>query len=271
MLFEYYSKSTLSSLRFGLKQHFKATHGFDIINNSEFTDANKVFGAKCVDLKHQGLAKVEHKLPICKEGIKKLYESTAFFFQAMLYFCRRGRQKLCQLKKTDFSFNTDSTRARYVCKSTGELTKNRWQDDESFNGGLMYEKPGPNCPVVSFELYLSHLNPLNEFLFQRPRGNASTSEDLWYDDMVVGERTVGQKMKNISREAKLPKCNTNHSIRVTAVTILDKSGFEARHIMAIRGHKNEASIQSYSKTGISTKMMSRPLLQEASLVRSYRS
>ena len=78
MLFEYYSKSTLSSLRFGLNQYFRATHGFNIINNSEFTDANKVFGAKCVDLKHQGLAKVEHKLPICKEGIKKLYKSTAF-------------------------------------------------------------------------------------------------------------------------------------------------------------------------------------------------
>ena len=157
-----------------------------------------------------------------------------------------------------------------MCKSTGELTKNRWQDDESFNGGLMYEKPGPNCPVVSFELYLSHLNP--EFLFQRPRRNASTSEDLWYNNMVVGERTVGQKMKNILREAKLSKCNTNHSIRAIAVTILDKSGFEARHIMAISGHKNEARNRSYSKTGISTKKkISRPLLQEASLVRSYRS
>ena len=42
----------------------------------------------------------------------------------MLYFCRRGRQNLCQLKKTDFSFNTDGTGARYVCKSTDELTKN---------------------------------------------------------------------------------------------------------------------------------------------------
>ena len=115
----------------------------------------------------------------------------------------------------------------------------------------MYEKPGPNCPVVSFELYLSHLNP--EFLFQRPRRNASTSEDLWYNNMVVGERTVGQKMKNILREAKLSKCNTNHSIRAIAVTILDKSGFEARHIMAISGHKNEARNRSYSKTGISTK------------------
>ena len=117
----------------------------------------------------------------------------------------------------------------------------------------MYEKPGPNCPVVSFKKYLSHLHPSNEFLFQPPKRNASTSEDVWYDNMVVGERTLGEKMKNISREAKLSKCYTNHSITATAVTILDKSGFEARHIMAVSGHKNEASIRSYSKTDICTK------------------
>ena len=127
-----YSKSTLNSLRFGLNRHFKATRGFDIINDSEFTDANKVFGAKCVDLKRQGLAKVEHKPAICEEDLKKLYESGVFclndpeklqnkvFFEVMLYFCRRGRQNLRQLKKTDFSFNTDGTGARYVCKTTDE-------------------------------------------------------------------------------------------------------------------------------------------------------
>jgi len=123
-----YSKSTLSSLRFGLNRHFKATCGFDIINDSEFTDANKVLGPKCVDLKRQGLGKVEHKPPICEKDLKKLYKSTAFglnypeklqnkvFCEVMLYFCRRGRQNLLQFKKTDFSFNTDSTGARYVCK-----------------------------------------------------------------------------------------------------------------------------------------------------------
>ena len=171
----------------------------------------------------------------------------------MLYFCRRGRQNLRQLKKTDFSFSTDSTRTRYVSKATDELTKSRREDDEGFNGGLTYEKPGPNCAVVSFAWYLSQLNPSNEFLFQHPKRNVSTSEDVWYDNMVVGERTLHEKMKNISREAKLSKCYTNHSIRATAVTILDKSGFEARHIMAISGHKNEASIRSYSKTDICTK------------------
>ena len=95
--------------------------------------------------------------------------------------------------------------------------------------------------------------------------------------MVVGERTLGEKMKNISREAKLSKCYTNHLIRATAVTILDKSGFEARHIMAVSGHKNEASIQSYSKTDICTKKMSETLTtrcelsEELSVMNSHQS
>ena len=67
-----YSKSTLNSLRFGLNWHFKATRGFDIINDSEFTDTNNVFGAKCVDLKRQELAKVEHKPPIGEQDPKKI-------------------------------------------------------------------------------------------------------------------------------------------------------------------------------------------------------
>ena len=140
-----------------------------------------------------------------------------------------------------------------MCKTTDELTKNRREDDEGFDGGVMYEKPGPNCPVASFELYLSHLNPLNEFLFQRPKRNVSISENVWYDNMMIGERTLCEKMRNISREGNLSKCYTDHSIRATAVTILDKAGFEARHVMAVGGHKNEASIRSYSKTDFCTK------------------
>ena len=53
-----YSKSSMISLRFGLSRHFK-TKGTDIIQDPEFAEANKVFLAKCVDLKRQGLAKVE--------------------------------------------------------------------------------------------------------------------------------------------------------------------------------------------------------------------
>ena len=40
---------------------------------------------------------------------------------------------------------------------------------------------------------------------------------------------------------------TNHSIRATVITNLDKEGFEARHIIAVTGHKSESTIKQYSR------------------------
>ena len=128
-----------------------------------------------------------------------------------------------------------------MTKSGDELTKNRREDDEGFEGGMMFEKPGPQCPVASLELYIKHLNPKNEFLLQRPKKGSKIGVDgVCFDNMVVGEHMLGKKMKCIS-------------IRATAVTILDKCGYEARHIMAVSGHKSETSIRSYCKTDTSTK------------------
>ena len=120
----------------------------------------------------------------------------------MLYFCRRGRQNLRQLKKTDFSVMTDGKGNKYVRKITDELTKNRRENDDGLDGGITLETSGPHCPVTSFELYIKHLNPLNEYLFQRPKtkGIFACSQDVWYDNMVVGERSLGEKNeKNIER------------------------------------------------------------------------
>ena len=38
---------------------------------------------------------------------------------------------------------------------------------------------------------------------------------------------------------------TNHSLKTKTITIPDRSGFEARHIMSVSGHRNESSINSY--------------------------
>ena len=85
-------KSSKSGRHFLFKEHieqpqiwiksadFKATRGFHIISDSEFIDANKVFGAKRVDkavYNRQGLAKVEHKPPTWKD-LTELFDSTAF-------------------------------------------------------------------------------------------------------------------------------------------------------------------------------------------------
>ena len=56
-----YSKSTLNAFRFGLSGHYLSTRDINIINDPALNEANNVFCAKCVELKRQGLAKVEHK------------------------------------------------------------------------------------------------------------------------------------------------------------------------------------------------------------------
>lgn len=72
-------------------------------------------------------------------------------------------------------------------------------------------------------------------------------------------------MPTLVREAGLSnKILTNHCIRSTCITILDQSGYEARHIMAISGHKHEESIKSYaSKTSCATKRQISETLSKA--------
>ena len=137
-------------------------------------------------------------------------------------------------------------------KTNDELTKNhREHDVQTEEGGMMIANDSPFCPVSSFEKYLSVLNPMNEFLFQRPK--SSGKGEVRYNNMVVGENTLGKKMRVISQQAEWSTTYTNHSIRATTITILDRSGFETRHIMSVSGHRNESSIKSYSKTDENTK------------------
>ena len=67
----------------------------------------------------------------------------------------------------------------------------------------MFETGGPLCPVRSFEKYLSHLNPKNVFLFQRPKKAVKDSDKVWFDNMVVGQRSLADNLKNLSVAAEL--------------------------------------------------------------------
>ena len=82
--------------------------------------------------------------------------------------------------------------------------------------------------------------------------------------MVVGQLTLGDKMKKLSIEAKLSCVYTNQLIRATTITILDECGYEARNIMALSGHRRESSIRSNaSQTSLSTKRKISETLSES--------
>lgn len=122
-------------------------------------------------------------------------------------------------------------------------TKNHRNDENQSQGGRMYElKDSILCPYGSFLSYINKLNQDLDVLWQRP----SKGNKLKYDKIAVGKNTLGDKMKNLSKKAGLSKIYTNHCLRATSITELDRSGFEARLIMSISGHQSESSIRSYS-------------------------
>lgn len=118
--------------------------------------------------------------------------------------------------------------------------------------GELFLQQERNLSGKSLKFYLEKLHPKCDAFFQRPKQVAFTSGN-WYDNQVVGKKSLGQLMKVISREINLSIMYTNHSIRATSVTVLDEAGLEAHHILAVSGHRSERIIQNYSRTGFNKK------------------
>ena len=95
----------------------------------------------------------------------------------MFHLIRRGREKLRLLTKESFAVQVDAAGKKFVYQVVDELDKNHRandQPDDSPGEGRMYERPeSPYCPVKTFELYLSKLNPTLSCLWQRPRATSS--------------------------------------------------------------------------------------------------
>jgi len=103
------------------------------------------------------------------------------------------------------------------------------------------------CPVYSLRRYIEKRNPLCSAFFQRPKDSFSESDAVWFENRPLGKNKLGRMMTDLSSNAGLSQVYTNHCIRATTITALSNAGFEARHIMTVSGHRNEASVRSYVK------------------------
>ena len=106
-----------------------------------------------------------------------------------------------------------------------------------------------------FRLYRSKLHEDLPYLWQRPKqGYIHYNDKVWYDRQHIGKDQLERFMKHLSKEICLSSLEyTNHSIRATCITLLDNAQFEARHIIAVTGHKAESSIKKYSRNCSSAK------------------
>ena len=69
------------------------------------------------------------------------------------------------------------------------------------------------CPVRSFENYLGHLNDKCNGLWQKPWiNNYKKGNRIWYEAQTVGKNPISTFMSRLSKDAKLSRKYTNHSI-----------------------------------------------------------
>jgi hypothetical protein len=124
-----------------------------------------------------------------------------------------------------------------------EFDKNH-RNDENKEQVMFENTDDPLCPVKSFQKYISKLNPSCEAFLQRPAAKFH-KRDIWYVNAPLGIHTIATMLKNISSEAGLAHSYTNHCVKATTGTVLKKAGLANRDIMAVTGHKNVASLDSY--------------------------
>ena len=79
--------------------------------------------------------------------------------------------------------------------------------------------------MKTFETYISKLNPELDALWQRPLEHYQQDDTVWYLKTPVGKNNLANWMADISQQARLSHRYTNHCIRATSTTKLDRVVF----------------------------------------------
>jgi hypothetical protein len=120
------------------------------------------------DLKRNGLGSVNH-YPPCQPlspdrrgGLKKNFSyfdidnnvklQEQVFVDIMLYFGRRGRENLHELKASHFAASTDDKGCAYIYSTYEELTKNH-QNNSNTADGRMYSLPSMFVSTKTCKIY----------------------------------------------------------------------------------------------------------------------
>ena len=200
--------TAFNALRYGLQRHSLELKSWDIKADSSFIECNQIFKTMQGRLKQCGKRKVESHPEIEPEDIRKLYSSfdvetpgvlqEKVWFDIMFRLCRRGSENLRQMTKSSFAVAVDATGAKSVFQVEDEYDENHNENDTSSDtpgeGSVSAVEGHPLCPMKTFELYKSKLNPNCPFLRTKPKENATNADDCWYSKSPLGEKTLGAMM-----------------------------------------------------------------------------
>ena len=170
---EPYGKSTLLGFRHSFERYLNApplNRGLKLSSDPRFKRSNEMLNAQIISLKRQGKENVKHKPAIENEDLAKLKASQAIavisplsllrnvWFHVVLFFCRRGRERQRELKRSSFTFEANASGRRFVTKAHDEVTKNHpgGVSDVPNNEKLarMYETSDGNDGYKAMQLYI---------------------------------------------------------------------------------------------------------------------
>ena len=252
------------NLRAGINRQNPPFHRTcDLMNDSVFLPANKVFTGRMRDNKEKGIDVSKPRDSIEQEDMNKLFNQYfkpgmevtntqvlvhKVFFDIVYYTGRCAKEGLRELTKNSFDVKNGSDGLEYIEITFNEKTKKNQGADNSTSKRALHndhhivsELPGNIlCPVKSFKTYISLLNHKENAFFQKPNKNLNG-----FQNSAIVKNTLGSFMKDISTAAKLSKEYTNHCIRKTTATAMKRSGFDMNEIRNVTKHKNLDSLKHY--------------------------
>ena len=263
---EKYRRNSLMAARGAFNRHLQTFQpAKNIFKDPDFKTANKVLDGVLKAKKRDGEEPtVQHKSALSDMDLDRMDEyfddvlecadprklSYYVWFTVTTHFCLRGGEVQCKLKKADLVFQTVDGR-EVIQLHTDFMSKNHsgGTTGSSFNtaGTIADDKQ-----IKAIKLYLSHLHPQCDRLFQRAKtlpgmAMADASASCWYMNVPLSHNLLSNMMKRLSVDAQLSQSYTNHCLRATSISLMKKSGIEDRKIMAISGHKNVQSLQAYDR------------------------
>lgn len=172
--------------------------------------------------------------PITQPDLRKIYTSGIFgngenytpklllykvWFELTLHFSNFLRKNGSRLRREELKIATDEKGRLFCTFCLNEMVDTRWMD-----APRIYSMPGnPFCPMKSILLYISHLNPNNDLLFQKP-AKFFKQDAEWYTSSPLSQHTIKKIMKVISKSAGLSINYPNICVRETAFVVLYEAG-----------------------------------------------
>lgn len=265
-----YHKNTLLNLRSGINRFIQNTKRLpiiDIAKDTEFKIANGVLDGLLKERMKSGTAvPTRHKQIIEQEDLDKIHDyfqrsftspiilRQCVWFQLAVHFVSRGLELHHQLRVDSFEFDEDESGHYAKLRHDTQMKNNQGGLSSLVNAQeatekRMYATGTGLCPVKMLKYLIDKTDKKCTHLFNKYLQEAELKPNLeiWFCPVPLAKRTFSKFLADICKSASVKNRYTAHCLRATAIQHLSNQGFETRHIMFMSSHKNEASINSYSR------------------------